>query len=472
MKEGRRAVAARTRSIRIAGAVLTCMALSCVNQPPPERVSFVVFLSDDQAWNGTSVRSLEARPGSASDYFETPALEEFASQGMRFSSAYSAAPNCSPTRASILTGKSPAQLQMTDLVSQFARRRQSLERPLVSPEVRDGLATSERTVAELLHAADASYATAHFGKWHLAAGGPGEHGFDVHDGETENRDGQVPAPDPKRIFSITESAEGFLDARAHDGRPFYLQISHYANHLRHYARDESLARYEAKPPGTRHRDPLLAAMTDDLDVGFARVLARLDELGLADRTYVFFLSDNGAPLHGGSHTNAPLRGGKSTLWEGGVRVPWIVRGPGVTPGAQSDEPIITWDLLPTVLDLAGIDGPLPDGVEGASLRGLLNGGAIVRRPAGLQFHLPHYFPAKGTTPVSALLLGRYKLLHFWEDGHDELYDLETDLEEANDLAVKQPELVEDLRKRLEERLAAVGAGLPAVRAQAERASAR
>jgi arylsulfatase A-like enzyme len=398
-------------------------------------------------------------PESKSDFYRTPRLERFAQQGMLFSDAYAAAPNCSPSRLSLLTGKSPAQLQMTDNidVSDAAPVHERLDLPSSIQDIPD----QERTIAEILKDADPPYATAHFGKWHLGGGGPGRHGFERHDGATRNSEGQeTGAYNPKNMLGITWRASAFLELQAQTGQAFYLQLSHYALHTDMAALGDTIKQYRARPRGERHDHPVHAAMTENLDQVFGQILDKLDDLGLAEHTFVIYMSDNGAYIL--NTNNWPLAGGKAMVREGGVRVPLLIRGPGIGQGVVSHIPVIGWDLLPTLLDLSGVGAPLPEGVEGGSLRALLEGrgaGSVVRPRELLAWHFPHYKPGKAA-PQSAVRLGDYKLIEDYDTREVQLFDLREDIGEARDLSAVMPERAEAMRRRLREYLEEVGAPMP------------
>ena len=303
--------------------------------------NFVIFLTDDQGWTGTSVQMDPANQDSKSDFYLTPRLDSFATESMRFSSAYSSGPNCSPSRISLLTGKSPARLHFTDIPRQRSLRRRSRENNnLLTPVSRININSDEETIPELLKQTHEGYVAAHFGKWHIGGGGPGSHGFDVHDGDTCNRDGNGPGlSGPKDLQGITERAIKFMDDQVAAGAPFYLQLSHYAVHLTADSYPETRDRVAGRSPGEDHTNPDYAAMTEDLDTSFGEILDEIERLGIADRTFVFYMSDNGATLQHDVTTNAPLAFGKTTLFEGGIRVPLFVRGPGITPGSSTPEPV-------------------------------------------------------------------------------------------------------------------------------------
>jgi arylsulfatase A-like enzyme len=422
--------------------------------------SFVFILADDLGWTGLSVVSDERLPESKSDYYMTPNVGTLAGDGMRFSNAYAPAAMCTPTRASLLTGKSPAQLHMT---TPGPAGRPVESRRLVPPRHVSSLPTAETTIAEVLR--QRTYATAHFGKWHLSGGGPGAHGFDRHDGETANGGpGDYGDPDPKNIFGVTNRAMGFMEDSVAAGRPFYVQLSHYAVHGPTRTLRSSEEIFGALPPGRRHGDAAYAGMTSDLDASLGMLLKKIERLGIAGNTYVIFMSDNGAGGRPGSLENTPLAGGKATLYEGGIRVPLIVRGPGVRAGSSCHESVIGYDLFPTLCEFAGVRRALPAGVEGTSLVPLLTGsggsGAFTRAHEELVFHSPHYGQGPRQQPQSAIRVGSYKLVRNYETGADQLFDLARDIGEKTDLASRMPDKRKDLAARLDACLARTKAQLP------------
>lgn len=423
-----------------------------------EALPNVVFIFvDDQGWTGTSVQMDRNTPESKSDYYQTDNLERLAQQSMRFSNAYAPAPVCSPSRISIETGKSPAQLSMTNIIYEPNPRNPQpplkLKRKLISPDSILGIPESEVTIAEMIKSKRPEYMTAFFGKWHLGSGGPGRHGYDVHDGDTRNRDGNVKPPNPKDTIGVSNRAIRFIEERQKDSQPFFMVVSYYAVHYRIIAHEQSIENYKALSPGRRHNHAAFAAMTEELDTGVGRVLDTLDRLQLKDNTYVFYMSDNGAYLRGATN-NTPLAKGKATVWEGGIRVPFLVRGNGIEPGSESDVPVIGWDLFPTFLDLMGIDKPLPEGVEGGSLRSVLESGGrgeVPRHREELVWHYPHYINHKDDTPVtpqSAIRIGDYKLIEEYDSETTYLYDLRSDIGESKNLASEQREKADQMRARL------------------------
>jgi arylsulfatase A-like enzyme len=418
--------------------------------PPP---NFIVLLADDLGWPMMNEPMDPALPSSGSRYYETPAMNRLAREGMRFTSAYASAPLCTPTRRSLLCGMTPARQRGTMFPSEFQP-------------------AQHLTIPKALKNADASYLCAHFGKWGEQMNAtPAQCGYDSSDGSTGNKTGGfagVPkrgprnrptalVDDPKLTFSVTRRGIDFLTQRAADRRPFYLQLSYYAIHEDNQTLAATQSRYERKgpPPVQIQRD--LAAMLEDLNTGMTQLLDAVDRLGLATNTFILFTSDNGAntKLYEGDDTSAPpanhpLRGGKQTLHEGGIRVPFLVRGPGVKPGSVSRVPVALYDLLPTLFDLAGGKAALSAELDGGSFRAVLQNkgeGAVQRPLPGLVFHFP---------PHSALRVGDWKLLKH-ADGAKELYDLADDIGEATDLAAKHPDKLAELDRILTAYLKAVNA---------------
>jgi arylsulfatase A len=393
--------------------------------------------------------------------------------GITFGNGY-AAPNCSPSRLSLQTGKTPARLKMTDIIGRASGTEYEGHLLLPPGEVDnptnriDQIPAAEQTIAELIKAYDPAYATAHFGKWHLDGGGPAQHGYDESDGATGNDDGQVGGDDPKLMFSLAERSRAFIAKQAAAHRPFYLQIAHYATHESSFALAATLAKYKAKPPGTVHTDPLFAAMTENLDTAIGRTLDALadpngdGELSdsLLSSTYVVLLSDNGAV--DSISNNAPLFMGKASTYEGGLRVPFLVAGPGITAGARSQVPVTEYDILPTIADWLGAS-PSPKGMlDGGSFALVAQGSAnaVQGRGTALVAHFPHYQVEKGSKPMSSIRDGNLKLVHFYEGGDDHLYNLATDLGEQKDLAEQQPDELRALRRALRDYLKKVAAPMP------------
>jgi arylsulfatase A len=424
--------------------------------PSEKKLNFVFFLIDDMGWMDLACQG--------SKFYETPNIDRLASQGMRFTNAYAACPVCSPTRASIMTGRYPARLHVTDWIPGHVRPNAKLR----IPDWTQHLPLEEITVAEALK--PAGYATASIGKWHL--GGPeywpDKQGFDLNFAGTNQ--GQPPsyfapykiqtilsAPDGEYLTDrLAEEACKFIDANK--GRPFFLYLQHYAVHTPLMARKDVVEKYKAKAdPASGQKNATYAAMIQSVDESVGRVCAKLDELGMADRTVVIFMSDNGGLANVTS--NAPLRAGKGTLYEGGIREPMIVRWPGVAkPGTTSDEVVISVDFFPTILEMAGV-APDPDPthvLDGVSLVPVLKQAGRPAREA-VYWHYPHYH---NTTPGGAIRAGDWKLIEYFEDGRVELYNLREDLGETKDLAAAMPDKTAELRKKLAAWRTSVGAQMP------------
>jgi arylsulfatase A-like enzyme len=405
-----------------------------------------------------------------SKYHRTPSIDRLAREGLRFTDAYAACPVCSPTRAALMTGKYPARLNLTDwLPGRPDRPDHRLKRPVIRQE----LPLEEVTLAESLKAA--GYATAHVGKWHLggAGFGPKEQGFDLniagdHTGTPRsyfapfrNKQGVMPgleeAPDGEYLTDRL-AAEAVKFIAANKGRPFFLYLPHYAVHTPLRAKKELQAKYRPGRPGTQG-NPIYAAMVESMDESVGRVLTALDDHKLADNTLVIFTSDNGGLATAeGKNTpatiNAPLREGKGWLYEGGIRAPLIVRGPGVKPGT-TPVPASSIDVFPTVLAFCGVKSDAkPDGV---SLTAVLTGEQPDRGP--LFWHYPHY-ANQGSRPGGAVRVGNLKLIEFTDTGRRELFDLKADLSESRNLAAERPEQVKELAAKLAGWRESVGAKLP------------
>lgn len=436
-------------------------AMSQVRRPPEtsSRPNIVVFLADDQGWSESSVAMHPNVPGSRCPISQTPHLEALASQGMRFSSAYAPAPVCSPTRLSLLTGKSPAANHWTKAAPVLT----VVENPkLLSPKGIKAIPTSEVTIAEVLR--NSGYTTAHFGKWHLRGGGPGQHGFDRHDGDLGNEAARrFTDPNPVDLFGMAARAEEFMESSRAEGKPFYLQLSWHALHSPENALAETLAKYEGLP-GSEKRVARYA-ITENLDTAVGRVLAAMDPLGLSENTYVVYTSDNGGigkRIRAGKR--GALSGAKGSLWEGGIRIPLIIRGPGIPKGSWSDEPVIAYDFYPTFCEWAGIRDLAPNiekPLEGGSLVPVLQSGGqgrVTRARDALVFHFPHYQTDDG--PHSAILEDDLKLIFFYETERTVLFDLVRDVSEENDLSLAKPAVVANLKRKLFETLVTLGAQMP------------
>jgi len=431
-------------------------------QPP---LNFVFILIDDLGWTDQACYG--------STFYRTPHIDRLARQGMRFTNAYASCPVCSPTRASIMTGKYPARLNLTDWIP---GRKQWPTARLLVPSFNQQLPLEETTIAEALR--PSGYASASIGKWHLGGDGflPEQQGFDLNIAGTHR--GSPPGYfGPIQLPNLTvESKQEYLTDRlaleaarwieASKDRPFFLYVPHFAVHTPLQAKPDLVARYE---PQARERklqnNATYAAMVESMDEAVGRVMNKLEELGLAGRTVVFFTSDNGGLMYEGSSknpvtSNRPLRAGKGHLYEGGIRVPLLVSWPGVTkPGSVCDVPVSSIDFFPTILQMAGLKADPKRNLDGLSLVPLLRGKGGFRRDA-LYWHYPHY-SNQGGQPGAAIRQGNLKLIEFYEDSRLELYDLARDAGERNDLASSMPAKAAELHRKLQAWRASVQANMPA-----------
>ncbi len=434
--------------------------------------NIVLILTDDQGWTGTSVPMDQRIRSSASDLYRTPNLERLAQQGMRFSNGYAPAPNCSPTRMSIQTGKTAARLGATDILDVVPRNgsaggffsRYYVNKPLNIPLPISDLPDEELTIAELLKQHDSAYKTAHFGKWHMAGGSPERHGYDFHDGPTTNGPGRQGEPDPKRTGEVTMSALSFLDDHG-NASPFFMQVSYYAVHNPIMFKSGTIAGY-SKTEGRQHINIRYASMTEELDAGLGRILDKLEELGLQGNTYVIYTSDNGAEITEGTYTNnEPLAKGKTHVWEGGIRVPLVIRGPGIDANSQCNAPAIGYDFLPTIADWVGAADALPDNIDGGSLAPVLtNGGRgeINRGTPSLIWYYSAYRNHKHVAPQAAIRLGNHKLIWEFESDQTRLFDLDLDIGETTDLSRVRPKVAKQMHENLRGYFSAVDAKLPTI----------
>ena len=450
-----------------------CADRAASTRPP----NVLLLLIDDLGWADLGCYGAEVH--------ETPNIDRLGRQGMRFTDAYAAAPVCSPTRASILTGKHPARLHMTIWYGAAVDSSVNKEKnpKLISPPSKHNLAREEVTIAEVLR--ESGYFTGHVGKWHLGDPDnyPGAHGFDVNIGGTFSGcpdtfffpfpgSGNVPLPGleagrPGDYLTdrLTDEAVRLLDD--HGDRPFFLHLAYYSVHTPIEGKPKLVERFRRRiGPDSTHRNPAYAAMVQSVDENVGRVLKKLDTLGLADRTLVILFSDNGGAHyeHRGERitNNDPLREGKGTLYEGGVRVPLIVRWPGVTsPGSICRRPVLSTDFYPTILDATGSKGDSQHNanLDGVSLVPLLKDPAAAQNRDALYWHYPHYYYGMNT-PVSSIRRGNWKLMEYLEDGRVELYNLSDDIGENEDLAQALPEKTNALRKQLQTWRKRVDAPMP------------
>ena len=319
----------------------------------------------------------------------------------------------------------------------------------------------EVTIDEFIKKNLPDYATGHFWKWHLNGGSPGKHGYDESDGPTTNQEGFQRLPNPKRIYGVTDRSLAFIDKQVAAGKPFLLQVSHYAVHTPVLARKETVDAYK-KRTGVVHTSATYGAMTENLDESLAAILEKLDEQGISDNTYVIYTSDNGGENTGGTTNNTPLKLGKTHAWEGGIPVPFIVSGPGIAAGSSSDATVSGYDLFATIAELVGVKATLPSNQDGGSLGPILMGkaDAVERASSDFVWYYPHYRNMKDVFPQAAIRSGNYKLVKFYEKGDLHLHDLSKDIMEATNLATRMPAKEKELHEKLNAYLASVGAKTP------------
>ena len=446
------------------------------DQKQSDAPNVVLIVADDLGWTDLGCYG--------SDLHETPHLDRLARQGVRFTDAH-AASICSPSRASLLTGKHYARLQMT--IWREASQKPPRDKKLIPPVSVADLPYQEITLAEVFQ--KKGYQTALVGKWHLGDANyyPETQGFDANIGGTlwgapqtffypyrgmgrfEGEFRYVPHLEGGKqgeylTDRLTDEALNVIDRAGQ--QPFFLYLAHHAPHTPIEAPADRVAYYEQKvTPNLRHRNPTYAAMIHSLDQSVGRIMQRLEDRGLADRSLIVFVSDNGGHIgeYNGRRvtTNTPLRSGKGSLYEGGIRVPLLIAGAGVkTSGHTCSEPVYIADLFPTILELTGqkVDSSANTPSDGQSLSPLVREPDTRLSREALYFHYPHYYPT--TTPVSAIREGDWKLLEYHEDRHVELYNLKNDLSESIDLAGDQPELARRLLSRLSDWRRSINARMP------------
>ena len=440
--------------------ILICT-ISCNNKDILKSPNFILILSDDQGWNGTSYEMISDSDFSKSDYYETPNIENLAKSGMVFSRAYSPAPTCSPTRYAIQFGQTPARLKHI---------RVSMNVDHIDHK---GMTTIPRALKRI----DSNYVAGHFGKFGMYSE-PINFGYDFSDGMTGNIDGNIDGTvqtkwlpqhdeDPKQIFGITKRSLSFMEEQVKQDNPFFLQVSHYAVHADLVTRKEIYEKYKEKNRGRYHENSSIAAMTEDMDLSVGKILEKVKELGIEDNTYVIYMSDNGAveQILGSKKTNKenrgynyPLRHGKGTLYEGGIRVPFIISGPGIKPGSRSSIPISGVDILPTIQDLVSSKVEHDEKIDGGSFKKNLfedPNSKVIRNKDFLIFHLP--FRRGSFNPHSAIIKDELKLIKFLNSNKVLLFNLKDDLNEKNDISKKFPEITFNLNLQLEEYLKEVKA---------------
>ncbi|BCU79851.1 sulfatase [Luteolibacter sp. LG18] len=443
---------------------------SPVKRPP----NIVLIVIDDMGWKDIAANG--------STYYKTPNVDRLASEGMRFRNGYAACAVCSPSRAAIMTGQSPARLHLTDWIPGEGAPKNSR---FTVPQWDMTLEKSTPTLPQLLK--KQGYTTAAIGKWHLGNDGPEAHGFDVniaggHIGHPasffwpygkEGNSHRVPmlaeagGKEGEYLTDrLTDEAVKFIDGNR--DKPFFLYLAHYAVHAPLMAKDDDTALFKGAKPDGQQDFPVYAGMVKAVDDSVGRILADLKKQGLEDNTIVVFTSDNGGVVHFRATDNAPLRGGKGFPYEGGLRVPFIVRAPGLTkPGSVNDTPVIGTDFLPTFAKLAGIEGKPAPVLDGVDISPALRGGKLERDT--FLWHYPHYWWGGNISPYSVIHSGDWKLVRWNEYGSEELYNLAQDPSEKTDLAKANPEKLKEMSAKLDAELKAQDAQPPVPRKDAKAA---
>jgi len=460
--------------------LITLVAVHCVpaSAAEPTRPNVVLIMADDLGWRDIGCFG--------STFHQTPHLDRLAARGVRFTQAYAANPVCSPTRSSVLTGLYPARTGITapachlpQVVLEKGLAKGNRRQPVLVAESVTRLKTNYTTLPEVLRGA--GYRTGHFGKWHLGKEpySPLQHGFEVDFPKWPGAGpaGSYVAPWAAAFPVKGESGEHVEDRtaaeavkfiREHKDEPLFLNYWPWGVHAPYDAKDELVAKYRGRvDPQNPQRNPVYAAMVESLDDGAGRVVAALEESGLLETTVIVFFTDNGgvswegkggdaehksarfqADMQSPPTSNLPLRNGKASLYEGGVREPCIVVWPGVTkPGSSNDTLIQSTDWMPTLLDIAGVPMPTEVNPDGLSLVPALKGDKLDRET--IYCHFPHDTPASGQRPGASVRRGDWKLIRLFAqnaDGSDqfELYDLKADLGETKNLAAERPDLVREL----------------------------
>ncbi len=470
------------------GCLVICFSALCSGSTAAEKQppNIVLLFIDDWAWNGSPVPMDDAMANSRMPVLQMPNVERLAREGMKFRNAY-ASPQCSPSRVCVQTGQSSPRsgytVFMNDGRQDYYDEKGYPGYPVI-PCISDMTIDKDAvTIPEALK--PLGYVSAHIGKWHMR-GDPGDEGYVLHDGDTSNTPGNTlpddakqrlpdDLTDPKLMFSVTEKAIGFMEDQVKAGQPFYLQISHYAMHegreclpatREKYTQHPAVQAYYEKFVTTaekvnRKSDPAIwLGMGEDLDGRIGAVLDRIQELGIEDNTYVIMVSDNGYRHSFLPGLTQPHHGAKWWVWQGGIRVPMIVKGPGIQAGSAFAGNVVNYDLLPTFVEWAGGEPESLHDIDGVSLAPYMAGDEpdedFLNRK--IYFHYPHY---RSGIPHSAVVSGHRKLLHFYD--HPDvpmLFDLSTDMGEVHNIAATQPDEHKQLYEAMMSYFEQVGARIP------------
>ncbi len=443
--------------------------------------NIVMFYIDDWAWNGSPIAMNESMENSFMPILEMPNLEKLANQGMKFTNAYGS-PQCAPARVSLQTGQTSARSGYTLVLGKqnddyYDTRVKYRNLPVVPNVADESLDVDALTIPEALK--PFGYVSAHIGKWHMYSD-PGAEGYVLHDGDTDNnpgtpKDPNIAANDPKLMFSITEKAIGFIEEQVKEEKPFYLQISHYAMHRGTQCLEETRQKYANHPlvqdyykkHGKKvqgNNDPAIwLGMGEDLDGRLGAVLDKLKELGIDDNTYVVVVSDNGYrhdELGITPGLKQALHGHKWWAWQGGIRVPMIVKGPTVKRDSEFKGNVANYDFLPTFVDWAGGNSKEMNDIDGVSLASYMSGEKPKQRflNRNLYFHVPHY---RQEIPHSAIISGSTKVMHFYESPNiPMMFDLSKDAGEVSNIARQHPKRHKQLYGEMMKYLDDVDARIP------------
>jgi arylsulfatase A len=447
----------------------TNFAAGSASKAVAKKPNIIFILIDDMGW-----KDLGCYGG---DFFETPNIDRLAAQGMRFTDAYAACAVCTPTRASILTGKYPARLHMDGHIRPELKPYPQGSGKLLNPQFKQWLEPSEVIIAEALNTG--GYTSASIGKWHLGEqSGPQyypqnqgfsrvvlsqRHGnlkyfYPFVDREKWPYAGPLPGKTGDYLPDrLTDEAVKFIEDCGDE--PFFLYLPHWSVHKPHRAKKDKISKYEAKKKaqGEKQIKPVYAAMVESVDESVGRIMKKLQETGLADRTAIILMSDNGGVKSGTSML--PLRAEKGWYYEGGIRVPLIIKVPGMTKaGSLCHEPVISTDFYPTILEIAELPMKPKQHRDGVSLAPLLKGADSLSRDA-IYWHFPLYH-SRGGTPCSTVRAGDYKLIEFFEDYRVELYNLKNDIGETKDISKTNPAKANELREMLHQWRKDVNAQIP------------
>ena len=448
-----------TRPLTIIASLLAFCAASPQRVAAALQPNFLVIMGEAQGWASMSVPQDDRNSeGSKSDFIHTPNLAALAERGIRFSDFYAASPRCTPTRAALFSGRSPAALRMTFVGESKGEGRVNSGDRVIPPETTTQLPPGVETYGTLLKRA--GYATAHFGKWHVGRENPKVNGFDENDGPNSNGGPEnVDEPNPTQCYATAKLGMDFMTRQVEAKRPFLLQISHYPGKQPESATPEMIEAVKRRLNNRMDSNRIgMAAGNEEIDKTIGLVLTKLKELGQLETTYIIYTADHGAQ---GGNANGALTKGKGSVWEGGIRVPLLIAGPGVRPGVFSHVRASSVDVLPTIMDLAGVK-TLPAGLEGASLVEVIKrdaNAAPKRTREELVIHFPHY-DKDPLGPASAILHQNYKMIRLFDTEERHLFDLSKDVSERNDLAAAKPEVVQALDNRMMDYLRVVGAGMP------------